>query len=101
MLTFTIPRGMEPFDVAKTFAAYLLGSTAFDRPHSEREEDRFFHGPYRKKEGSDKEWQLDHTNNYWLHIEGNWGTITWRYPDNERVIRAAIALFEAHFKRYR
>lgn len=101
MLTFIIPRGMKPFDVAKTFAAYLLGSNAFDKPLSDKEEDRFFHGPYRKKKGDDKSWQLYHTNNYWLRIDGDTGAIMWRYPDNEKVVRAAIALFNAHFERYR
>jgi hypothetical protein len=87
-ITFEIPAEMKPAEVAKTFAAYLLGSQAF------RNAD-LAHGPFRQHEGSDESWQLDGTNDYFLHIDGNKGMLRDRYTREDRTIHAMVMLFKA------
>jgi hypothetical protein len=84
-----VRRMPESVEIAKTFAAYVMGSVAHDN-------DRMLSlGPSRK-EGSDSTWNLDHTNNYWLHIDRDTGRVdvTCRYDSDLPVIEAMIALYK-------
>ncbi len=92
---------MDPVTLAETFHAYLRGSLAFDRPADDTE--RHKDGPFRKQEGSDLHWQLDTTNNFWLHIDPSLQTaqLHTRYGDgwDGRAVHIMAALFEARYVR--
>ena len=88
-LSFEIPRGMKPLEVAQTFTAYLLGAIAFKNLDGSK-------GPYQMAKGGDASWQLDPTNDYWLHLSASGGSIVCRCQYQEVVIQAMIALFNAH-----
>ncbi|KND51705.1 MAG: hypothetical protein ABA06_00395 [Parcubacteria bacterium C7867-001] len=93
MKEFDVPEGMTSELVACTFAAYLLGSL-FNSNWQ-----RSVYGPFRKdyREGTDYErWQLDNTNDYWLHIEGNKAKLVSRY-DRQDVLEAMLTLFKLRF----
>lgn len=97
MLEFDIPKGMTNEIVARTFTAYLLGSVAFEGLVSPSGE--LTRGPYKKRPESDDHWQLDQTNDFFLHIYGTQGVIACRYPSQKPVIEAAVALFRARHER--
>ncbi len=99
MVRFGIPPHMKKVDVAKTFAAYLMGPLAFENSSDEMSQLR--NGPFRKDPTSDSHWQLDDTNDFWLHIEddGEHATIWCRYPGQGPIIEAAVKLFKARFLR--
>jgi len=81
---------MTALQLAQTFAAYLLGSLAADNRDGQ-------YGPYKMRADSDEGWQLDSSNDYWLHITGPQADLTCRYDSQEAVIKAAVALFTAKF----
>lgn len=93
---FDIPAGMNPADVAKTFAAYSLGSRAFENTVNNSSEYRY--GPRRKEHVADA-WHIDgELNDIWFHfLDGNRGTLHCRYPAQEPVIEAMVNLFKAQF----
>lgn len=88
---FDVPKGMSNEHLAYTFSAYLLGTLAFDSKTRERP----LYGPYRK-DPSDDNWQLDNSNDYWLHIEDGKGKLVSRY-DRVDVLEAMLALFKLRF----
>ena len=91
--SFKIPKGMERRIVAETFAAYLIGSLAFTN------RDRF-HGPMEKDKGDDSSWQLDGSNDYWLHIEGDKARINCRNPKTQvLVVKVMVELFNRRYNR--
>lgn len=58
------------------------------------------YGPFRKDKDSDDHWQLDGTNDYWLHFEGDQVRLNCRHgASQERVCEAMIALFHAKYDR--
>jgi hypothetical protein len=67
-LIFDVPRGFSRQDIAEMLNAYLLGSKAFENQRRDRDGDRA-HGPYPQNKGRDDHWQLDGSNDYWLHFE--------------------------------
>jgi hypothetical protein len=90
---FDVPRGITAEELAQTFTAYLLGSLASHNAESQ-------YGPYRMRPGDDENWQLDSSNNYWLHIiDPSKADLTCCYDGQKRVIEAAVALFKARFDR--
>lgn len=97
-LEFDVPQGMKPEDVANVFTAYLLGPLAFE---NSRFGDGQPYGPYRKHQKSDADWQLDQTNDYWLHVRGDKARINCRYPSQEPVAAAMIVLFKLRYVRRR
>ncbi len=92
---FDVPHGMKPDVMAKTFAAYLQGSLAFENRTDDRGELRS--GPYKQDKTSEDSWQLDTSNDFWLHINGDKARIHHRYPRQKAVAEAAVALFVARF----
>lgn len=91
-VTIGIPRGMTPEQVAKTFTAYLIGSLAFGNRDSN-------HGPF-EMTGSHDTWQLDGTNDFWLHDLGEGRVnVRCRYEREIPIIEAATALFIARYCR--
>jgi len=88
---FEIPDGMSMTVVADNMSAYLLGAEAL------KNADRSM-GPFRKHEGDDAHWQLDGTNNYWLHIdEPRKGMLTCRYGSQLEIITAMATLFTLRY----
>ncbi len=86
-----VQRMPESVEIAKTFAAYVMGSIAHDN-------DRALNlGPYRKVDGDDGRWQLDGANNYWLYIDRDTGRVdvTYRYTSDLPIVEAMIALYKA------
>ena len=55
------------------------------------------HGPFKMRENSEESWQLDGTNDYWLHIYGD-GTanLRCRYSREESIIKNAMELFSQY-----
>ncbi len=81
--------GMTNETVAKIFAAYLLGSRAFD-PLSQV----LSNGPF-QKEGSEDRWILDSTNDYWLHFENGRARLVARYSTSgDEVCRTMLQLYQ-------
>ena len=95
MIRFDIPLGMAWVDIAKAFAAYIQGPLAFENGKDANGQFRW--GPYQKE--TDADWQLDASNDFFLHFRENNGTLNYRYPGQEPVARAAVALFEARFQK--
>lgn len=93
---FGVPKGMSNSSVAHAFAAYLQGPSAFENLCSRDGE--LSGGPYRKND-SDLDWQLDRTNDFWLHLHGQTGELHCRYDGGLPVIQAAVALFNARYAR--
>jgi hypothetical protein len=94
-IDIAIPKGMSNKELAKTFAAYRLGSRAF-RIDPDTEENPY--GPYPMKNGSDLDWQLDDSNDFWLHIkEAGHATIVCRYSYQEERLRTMAELFNLTF----
>lgn len=94
-IKFAVPRSITNEQLAQTFAAYLLGSLMFHNDEGQ-------HGPFKKEPPSDADWQLDSSNDYWLHIVGQEATIVCRYSAQTPIIKAAVALFNARIsRRYR
>ncbi len=92
-LVFKVGRGPKSEDVAREFAAFLLGSRAHGNMPGGL-------GPYRN--GGSDYWQLDHTNDYWMSVDENSdGTTTvsirCRYDSQAEVIRACAALYRAKY----
>lgn len=94
-----IPRDMKPDTVAETFTAYLIGSLVFDRgPHARRDSD----GPFQQTAGDGLNWQLDGSNDFWLHIDesGETAKLNCRYDGWGTIIVESMAnLFEARYVR--
>lgn len=84
-IQFNIPQGISAEQLAKRFTALLKevrGSVGI--------------GPWRMQESSDRSWQLDDTNDYWLHIhEDGAASIRCRYDDEYQFIIKATNLFHA------
>ena len=55
----------------------------------------FRHGPYQKKPGNDESWQLDDTNDYWLHFENGRARLVARYSTSgDEVCRTMLQLYQ-------
>ena len=93
MVEFTLRRSPGNVEIAKVFAAYLLGASA----HTNGKELQM--GPYRRREGKDDDWTLDASNDYWLHIdrEANVASINCRHVHEERIVEAMVALYKAQY----
>ena len=79
-----IPRGFTKKSLAITFAAYLTAGRLGQH-----------HGPFTKNDGSEDDWQLDGSNDYFLHIEGSMFYLSCRYGGKqERIIDAMLNLFK-------
>jgi len=91
---FNIPNGMSPERVARAFSAYLQGHTIFEG--SRKESGTFYGGPFKKERRNETSWQLDISNDYWLHIFGtNRAAISCRYPSQVPILEAVVHLFNA------
>lgn len=89
-VTFAVPQGITRREVAETFNAYLMGSLVFG-PHR--------NGPIEHTQSVDGDrWQLDHTNDYFLHFEGETAHLDCRYNGYFERIEAAVALFKLSYK---
>lgn len=92
---FNIPKGMALDIVAQTFAAYLQGAEALT--NSLTPEGTYRYGPYLKQD-STTDWQLDDTNNFFLHgLEDGRAWINCRYPGQQPIAAAMIVLFNLRF----
>jgi len=92
-ITFQIPAGMAPKELAQTFTALIrqIRGESFEGNRDGA------HGPFQMRAGSDDHWQLDGTNDYWLHIhEDGTALLRCRYSREEAIIRGAMRLFEDH-----
>ena len=87
---FEIPAGWSPEKLAQTFNAFLLGGLAYKNTDQKK-------GPYRKEDGSDDAWQLDGSNDYWLHIDGQTARLTSRYSNDQPTVEAMITLFQLRY----
>jgi|GEM_PF-2388541 len=98
-LEFEVPDEMQREAIAKTFAAYLLGSQTFDGVRTRDEGvTEYCYGPYRKDEASDAHWQLDHSNNFFLHFDDDTSArIGCRYDWQQPVVQAMLALFQLRY----
>lgn len=92
---FDIPNGMNPQDIAKTFNAYLLGHLIFQGSHDET--NQFYCGPFKKERHGEISWQLDISNDYWMHIfpSGNRAAISCRHTKQVPILKIAVQLFNA------
>lgn len=89
-ITFDVPQGMTAEQLAQKFTA-ILRQIRGERADVNRDG---AYGPFRKRENSDESWQLDGTNNYWLHIhEGGKANLRCRYTVDEATIKEAVRLF--------
>jgi len=95
-IDFDIPRGMTPEDIAKAFNAYLQDHPVLHKPirRPHPESDKFFYGPFEKTRHGETSWQLDCSNDYWLHvfIPGSRATLSCRYPAQVPTIEAMVEL---------
>lgn len=100
-IDFDIPRGMAPKDVATVFNTYLqdhpILHKPIQRPHPQS--DKFFYGPFEKTQHDETCWQLDCSNDYWLHIflPGTRAALSCRYPAQVPTIEAMIKLFNESY----
>ncbi len=96
-IEFELKEEWESEILAETFSAYLQGARVCNNRRDENGVWR--QGPYRKVEGDNDRWQLDETNDYFLHISGNKVRIDCRYNGaGEKVIEAMVALFQARYQ---
>lgn len=91
--------GISNEDVAMIFAAYLLGHLAFVSRIGTTKE--FRHGPFRKEPNSDENWQLDDSNDYWLHFKDGKARLIARYYSGLEICRVMLQLFKLRFEPYR
>ena len=91
---FNVPSGWNSLMLAKAFAAYLQGGLAFDNRPSVS--GPYGQGPFKKYEDRDS-WQLDTSNDFWLHIEGDRALLRCRYQHQAPVIAAMVALFKVRY----
>jgi hypothetical protein len=81
--------------VAQAFAAYLMGPRAFD--NRESSEGEFRNGPHHPVDGR-LSWQLDNSNDFWLHFEPNGrARLDHRYDSGRDVCLAMIRLFNLQY----
>jgi hypothetical protein len=91
LIDFEMPPGMTREDIARTFAAYLLGPLAFENEERTR-------GPFQKQSGSDESWQLDETNDFFLlFLTDGRARIGSRYDSQEAQLKALLGLFQLRF----
>jgi hypothetical protein len=95
-IDFEMPRGMTPTDVATVFNIYLLGLLALENKRR-RNNKRINYGPFKKDKKSDLDWQLDVTNDYFLHVKGSTATLACRYDVQEPVIWMMFMLFRLRY----
>lgn len=82
-LVINIPHYMDGEQAARELHAYLRGAGESGGPH------------FDKHTKSEARWQLDDSNDYWLHVDEDGARLTYRY--NERRAQAVAALFnETH-----
>src|SRR5262245_61936335 len=97
-IEIVVPEEMTPADVAKTFAAYLMGPLAHDNICTSVKTGEYFRGPFRKEKDNDLRCQLDDTNDYFLHFEvGGKARIGCRYDTQEPTLKALVELFKLRF----
>lgn len=90
-ITFDVPQGMTAEQLAQRFTA-LLRQIRGEQADGNRDS---AHGPFRMRANSDESWQLDGTNDYWLHIhEEGKANLRCRYTREEATIKEAMRLFE-------
>lgn len=90
-IVFQIPAGMTPQELAQTFTG-LLRELRGESADGNRDG---AHGPFQMRAGSDKSWQLDGTNDYWLHIlDRGKANLRCRYPREEAIIKEAMRIFQ-------
>jgi hypothetical protein len=90
--------GMDRESIAKTFNAYLCGSLVADN-YLQGGDGQLRYRPS-QKQGSDADWQLDESNDYFLHFrEDGSAELSCRYPPQEQTLQAMKLLFEARYKR--
>jgi hypothetical protein len=80
------PAAMKPKVVAKTFAAYLLGSNAFGPARGV-----FAHAAIPNC------WKIDGNSRFWLQIEGARATVYCCHSDQGPVLEAMVALFKLRY----
>jgi hypothetical protein len=97
-LTFTVSDGYSRELVAEIFAAYLLGNQAFGNTRPADSEPRRF-GPFRNPTShTDERWQLDPGNDFFLHFDGDTGTLSNRGSVRQKEICIAmLALFQVQY----
>ncbi len=88
-IKFEIPKGMTAEEVAKRLTQ-ILRRIRGDWP----EENDGSHGPFRKKEGEDRDWQLDGTNDYFFHFHGENGNLVCRDREQEQLLQAVAEDFK-------
>ncbi len=99
-IDFVVPEGMNGEDVARCFNAYLLGPIVFDNRRQGRGPDRYVWsmGPYKNVFGAGNSWQLDPTNDFWLHFTEDGTTfVTCRYPADAEKLLVMVKLFKLSF----
>jgi hypothetical protein len=106
MKYIVIPRAETPEEIARmrelvanTLAAYLLGARAFAVKKGDGT--GCIWGPFRKEKDSDLRWQLDDSNDYWLHFTDEdlgEARIVWRYDGQEADANAIIAVYNLRFR---
>ncbi len=87
----TLPKHLQPEQLAQNFAAYLLGHKAFEKHRPEMT------APFLQGENY---WQLDGSNDFWLTVEGTEATISCRYDAEIPALEAMGALFKWRFERH-
>lgn len=86
-IDFSIPPGLDERFAAQTFAAYLLGSRAFQNGDGRL-------GPFFNL----GKWQLDQGNDFYLRaLEGNRVRLGCRYPTQHRML---VLMMEMFLRRY-
>ena len=89
-IEFDLPPGVEFVDIAKTFTAYLRGSSVFN------DRDKEDNPPFRKE--TRDYWQLDACNDYFFEIRNpQKGEIRCRYKYKKAVIKTMVELFKLRY----
>lgn len=91
--TFPVPQRMSRERVAMTFTAYLIGAQTFENQKNQL--GHYVYGPYNNQAPRDDFWQLDHTNDFFLHfLEDGTAMLRCRYEREAEVVRLAVELFK-------
>jgi len=97
-IDFVVPAGMTPKQLAQKFTAFLREIRG---DYADGNRDGAY-GPFQMRANSDESWQLDETNDYWLHIlDAGHAMLRCRYPRQSSVIEKAMALFWEQQKVFR
>ena len=94
---FSVPKRMSREDVAKTFTAYLIGARMFENVRNQ--DGHYVHGPWNNHAPQDDFWQLDGTNDFFLHfLKDGTAMMSARYERDAEVVRLSVELFKARHR---